>query len=51
MALITIAGAIVLYIILVFLLYKFIEKFFKILFFIITALFIMGLLYMISKGI
>ncbi len=51
MALITIAGAIVLYIILIFLLYKFIEKFFKIVFFIITALFVIGLLYMISKGI
>lgn len=51
MALITIAGAVVLYIILIFLLYKFIEKFFKIVFFIITVLFIIGLLYMISKGI
>ena len=50
MTLTTIAVAVILYVLVIFLLYKFIEKFFKVLFFIITALFVIGLLYLMSKG-
>jgi len=50
MALITVAGVIFLYIAIIFLLYKFFEKFFKIVFFLITALFVVGLLYLMAKG-
>ena len=50
MALITIAGAVIVYLLVIFLLYKFFEKFFKIVFFIITALFVVGLLYLLGKG-
>ncbi len=50
MALITIAGAIVGYIILIFIIYKLFEKFFKFVFFILTAAFVVGLIYLMNKG-
>ena len=51
MPLTTIAVVVIVYLVLMFLLNRLFEKFFKIMFFLITALFIVGLIYIMTKGV
>ena len=45
-----IIGAVVAYLILMIVLHKIVEKFFMMLFFVISALFVMGVIYLVLKG-
>ena len=50
MSVVTIAGTIVAYLVVIFVLYKIFEKFFKIMFFVVSVLFAAALAYIIYKG-